>query len=152
MSLKATPTPARLRVGVAGIGEDGIEHGHGVRQRLAGTVVVGDDDVDAFFLGFGREFHGLDAAVDADDQAGAFLDRDLDVFVLDAVAVGQPFRDEVLDRCAEGPQGFHEHDGRQDPVNVVIAEDEDLFALGDGRFDPGHGPVHAFHQVRVMQG
>ena len=117
-------------VRVAGVGEDGVEHGHGVGQAIARPVMVGDDDVDALLPGPGGELDGLDAAVDADDERGAPLDRDADVLVLDAVAVRQALRDEVVDLGAQGRQGLLQHDRRQHAVDVVVAEDEDLLAAG----------------------
>jgi hypothetical protein len=114
-------------------------------------VVVGDDDVDALFPGEGGEGDGLDAAVDADDERGPPLDRDTDVLVLDAVAVGQTLGDEIIGLGPERRQGLQQHDRREHPVDVVVAEDEDLLAAVDRGPDAVDGPVHPLHQERIMK-
>jgi hypothetical protein len=149
--LEGDPDAGQTRVRIAGIRQDRIEHGRRRGQRVAGTMMVGDDDVDALFPGPSGELDGLDAAVHADDQGRAALDRDADVIVLDAVAVGQALRDEVVDLGAQRGQGFLQHDRRKDAVDIVIAEDEDLLAPGDRRLDPGHGLVHVLHQVGIVE-
>ena len=91
-------------------------------------MMVGDDDVDAEIPGPADEVVGLDAAIDADHEAGALLRGHGDMLGLEPVAVLEALRDEMIDGRAELRERPVEHDHGQDPVGVVIPEDEDAFA------------------------
>jgi hypothetical protein len=111
--------------------------------------MVGDDQVDAGLAGPGREGLGPDAAIDADDEAGAAGPDDVQMLGLDAVAVLQPLGNEVVDVAAQRRQGLVQHDRREDPVHVVVAEDEDLLPGRDGRLEAPDGGLHVLEKKGV---
>ena len=96
-----------------------------VGERLARQVVVRDHDLHAGGPGGRDLLDGADAAVDGDDQVGAAAAELLDARHGQAVAVGEPVRDEPVALRPEGAEGRDEDGGRGDPVDVVVAMDGD---------------------------
>jgi hypothetical protein len=141
----------QVPVRIAGVLEDGVEDGDGLGQLFAGQVVVGDDDLHPAGPGLGDELHGLDAAVDADDEFRAPFDGHVDVMGLDAVALRQPLGNEIIHLGPQRLEGLIEHDHGQDAVDVVIAEDQDLLPVPDGPLDALDSRGHPFHEVGVME-
>lgn len=99
------------------------------------VVVVGDDEIDAEFFGFGCGGDGGDAAVDGDDDLGSDIlygvGECFDGGFVEAVA----FFDAVGD--VGGDFGFWRDDsehvdedgGGGDAVDIVISEDDDWFVV-----------------------
>ena len=60
---------------------------------------------------------------------------------LQAVAILQPFRNEVADVALQQLQGPAQHHGGADPVRVVVAVHGDRLPAGDGAQEPLRGPI-----------
>ncbi len=94
--------------------------------------MVRDDQVEPQLARPDGRFGGADAAVDRDDQTHAAGVQPLDRFRLEAVAVAQPVRHEVLDPRAEELERASQDGGRRDAVDVVVAVDGDPLVARDG--------------------
>ena len=142
-------------VAVGGCFVDAVGVDDGVGERFFGfaLVVVDDDDVESGFVGGFNRLEGKRAAIDRDDDSGALVFRGL----------AAPSRwGRSLRSCGRGCRRWGRHrengnNGLRAPeaggaVDIVIAEDGDFFARGDGGRDAGGGFVHV-EQVRgVGQG
>ena len=129
----------------------GVEDGSGRRQGLVGEMVVADDDIDALVAGVAHFLHGLNAAVQGDDQGVAVLVSPVDALVGDAVALVVAVGYVVLDVGVEiAYEGVHQGDGRS-PVHIVVSVDHDLLLRGYSLFQTVHSLVHILHQKGVMQ-
>ena len=129
----------------------GVEDGGGRRQGLVGEMVVADDDIDALVAGVAHFLHGLDAAVQGDDQGVAVLVSPVDALVGDAVALVVAVGYVVLDVGVEiAYEGVHQGYSRG-TVHVVVSVYHDPFLLGDSLLEPVYSPVHIFHQEGVVE-
>ena len=107
--------------------EFGVEDSHGVGQLVVGHVVVADDEVDAFALGVCNLLHGLDAAIEGDDERDAVLGGIVDTLVGDAVTLVVAVGDVVVEPRVEILQELvYQRYGRRS-VHVVIAINHNLF-------------------------
>src|SRR5438874_6731332 len=95
-------------------------------------VMIGDNQVDAFFA---RDICGADrgdATVDGDDELCLpFVAEGSDRLRVQAVAFVDAVGDVVLDLTAEKLDRMPEDGGRGDAVDVIVAVDDDLFAIAD---------------------
>ena len=100
-------------------------HDGRVRQHVAGSVVVGHDDVERELAGARDGLGRRDAAVDGDQQPGAGGCQRLDGLDGDAVALLEAARQERLDLAAQEPQHLDGERGGTDAVDVVVAVHDD---------------------------
>ena len=121
-----------------------------VRQRVAGTVMVGDDHVDAEPPGLFHLGDGGDAAVDGEDQLHALLGQARDRRRRDAVALLEPARQVPADVGADLPQRQHGERRRADAVDVVVAVDADPLVPLDRRPQALHGRRHVAEEQRIV--
>src|SRR4051794_18669124 len=90
------------------------------RRELVPRVMIGDDQVDAFFASDVRRTNRRDAAVDGDDQfRAALITQRGDRLRVQAVAFFYAVGDVVLDLAAEQLDRVPEHRGGGDAVDVV---------------------------------
>ena len=134
-SFNATPTPARFLSGYAAVVPLRVDHRERARQLDVRLVMVGDDEIDAELARPPRRVHAADAAVHRDDEPGALGVQAFERRRLQAVAVAQPFGNEVDDVGAEQLERPAQDDGRGDAVHVVIAVHRN--ALAPGHRAPG---------------
>ena len=141
--------PAQLREGIVG---GARRHDRTIRQLVARTMVIGDDDVEAELSCAPDLFDGSDAAVDGQDEPAPLLREPLQRLAADAVALVEAARQMPLDVRAELPQQEDCEHGRADPVNVVVAVDADPLAGGDRRAYPLDGNGHVAQEGGIVQG
>ena len=122
----------QVLVGIAAVAALRVHDGERLRQFGIGLVMVGDDEIHPEFAGAARRLGGADAAVDRDDDSGAVGVQTLDGGRLQAVAVAQPFGDEVRDVAAEQFERPPQDHRGGDAVDVVVAVHDDPFLAGDG--------------------
>ena len=123
-----------------------------VGQLVAGTVMVGDDHVEAELACAPHLVDGCDAAVDGEDEPAAFFGETLERAAADAVPLVEAAREMPLDLGAELAQDPQGQDGGADSVDVVVAVHADAFPAGDGGQDPCHGLCHVPQQEGIVQG
>ena len=141
----------QVLVRIGAVGTLRVDHRERRRQLRLRLVVVGDDEVDAELAGPARRLGTADAAVHRHDHAHAIGVQALDRGHLQAVAVAQPFRDEVRDVAAEQFQRPAQDDRGGHAVDVVVAVDRDaLLALERGT-EPIDGRPHVGEAIRVVQ-
>jgi hypothetical protein len=106
-------------------------------------MVIGDDEIDAALFGDLSGFYGGDAAVDGDDELGAAVDDLAEGVGIEAVAFFEAVGDVEVDFAAQDVDGVPEDGGGGDAVDVVVAVDDDFFAVADGAGDAvgGFGEV-----------
>ncbi len=150
-SFSATPTPARFLSGIGAIVAARVDDRQGARQLGVRLVMVGDDQIDAEVAGPPGRFRAANAAVDRHDQLHALAVQPFDGGGLQAVAVGQPFGNEVADVGAQQLQRAAKDDGRGDAVDVVIAVNGDPLPSGNRGQQPPDRAVHVGEQKRVQQ-
>ena len=119
--LQRDPDAGQVLVGISAVVPFRIHHRAGIRQFIVGFVMVGDDQIDAKLTRAACRFGRADAAVDRDDQLDAFGMQSIDGARLKAVAVGQPFGNEVADVGAKQLEGAAQDHRRGDAVDVVVA-------------------------------
>ena len=109
-----------------------VDHGNRERQQRLGDMVVDDDEVEPRHPRRLQRIVRGGAAIDADDEAGALflqLEQGRDVGpIAFAHAVGNVDRAVRAD-CRKKPQ---QQRRRGRAVDIVVAEDDDLFAVADG--------------------
>ncbi len=128
----------------------GIQDGDRVGELAQGLVVIGHDDLDPMPR---RELHLVgrgDPAIRGDHELGAALPGDLHPPLGEAVPISDPIGNEIGDLGAEGGKGRGEEGRGGDPVDVVVAKDEDLLPLVDCLPDPGGGQIHVPHHKCVQ--
>ena len=114
--------------------------------------MVADDDLDPLAAGVFHLVHGLDAAVQRDDQGEPAVGGPVDALVGHAVAFVIAVGDVEVHLVGEAlDERVHQGHGGG-PVHVVVAVDQDFLAAGYGLVQPLHGRVHVFHQEGVVQG
>ena len=130
--LQRDADPREVLVWIRTIAPLGIDDGERRGQRWPWLMMVGDDQIDP---GLTRPLRGLDrpdSAIDRNHEAHAVVPQAIERLRLQAVAVAHALGDEMLDL---GPQQLEEttqdHGGR-DPVDVVVAMDDNPFATLDG--------------------
>ena len=104
-----------------------------VGQRLAGPVMVGDDDVEPAFSGLGDLVDGRDPAVDGEDEPATLVGEPGKRVAADAVALVEAAREVPGDVGAELAQEKNGERGRGDAVDVVVAVDADPASLARSR-------------------
>ena len=125
--------------------DEGVHGG----QALIGLMVVDDDDIGAEL---GRAFENVEAgraAVDGDDELGAVTHEAFEGGGVGAVAFGEAVGDVDAVRHAVMRQEARQQRRRAGAVDVVVAEDGDLLALGDGVGDAASRLVHVGEARRV---
>ena len=140
--------PAELGERILGraSGDDGA-----VGQRLAGTVVVRDDDFEAARSRLRDLGGGRDAAVDREDEPATVLREPGQRLAADAVALVEAARQVPGDVGAELAQEEDGERGGGDPVHVVVAVNADPPARLHGGADLCAGGLHVTEQERVMR-
>jgi hypothetical protein len=113
-------------------------------------VVIGDDQIDAKLARTNRRFRAADAAIDRDHELHTVGVQALDGRGLQAVAVAQPFRNEVHDVGAEQLERAAEDHRGGDPVHVVVAMDRDPLTSFECTENPIHGHTHVGEQHRIV--
>ena len=149
--LEAHAAARQVLVGVRVVLALGVQDGHGGRQHLVGHVVVADDEVDALLAGIGNLVHGLDAAVQHDDELHARFHGVVHSFVRHpvafVVAVGDVIVDvriELLDKLVDQCHG-------SGTVHIIVSVNQNPFFLSHSLVQACHGHVHVLHQERVVQ-
>ena len=94
-------------------------------------VVIRHDQIDAALARDLRRLDRGDAAVDGDDQLGAVVAELRDRLGVEAVAFVDAVGDVEVGVAAEDADGVPEDGGGGDAVDVVVAVDDDLFAVAD---------------------
>ena len=128
-----------------------IDHGERVRQRPAGQMVVGDDQVDsrrAQVIGGGV---GRSAAVACEHHSRACRLRRRHTRGPEIVAVRPAVRNERHGRPAERADGAGHQRGRAHAVHVVIAVDQDRLMRPDRIGQALDGSREVFQKCRRMQ-
>ena len=123
-----------------------------VRERLAGPVMVGDDDLEPARPRLGDLLDRGHAAVDREDEPAALIGEPLERFALDAVAFLETARQVPDDVRAELAQDEHRERGRGDAVRVVVAVDADSRAGCDRGLDRVDARGHVAEQERIVAG
>jgi len=145
------PTAAQLLEGIRTVGTFRIKHGHGFRQHIARSVVVADDHVDTAFRSIRHLVHGLDPAVERDDQAHTLAGRPIDAQERDAITFGITVGDVEREVAGEALQeGIDQGHGRG-AIHIVIAVHHDALVLAQSPFDAFDGHEHVGHQEGVVQ-
>ena len=113
--------------------------------------MVRDDQIDAELARPPRRVGPASAAVHGNRQRDALGVQAVDGGRLQAVAVAQPFRDEVHDVGAQELQRAPKDDRRRDAVDVVVAVNGDPLLARHGGHDAIDGGPHVGEGHRVVQ-
>ena len=122
-----------------------------VRQSGAGTMVVGDDHLEATRLRGSDLLDRRDPAVDGHEQAATLVGKPRDRVAGDAVALLEAAREMPFDIGAERPQRQEGERGGADAVHVIVAVDADPLSVGDRRADPVDRDGHVPEQERIVR-
>jgi hypothetical protein len=128
-----------------------IEHGARPRKDGVGLVVVGDDEVHAVPACPLRCLDPPDAAVHRDHQTHAVGMEPIDRGGLQAVAVAQPFRQEVRDVRAEQLEHASQDDRGGHPIDVVVAMHGDSLPTRDGAEHAIDRGGHVRERERIVE-
>ena len=126
------------------------ERGGGQRPVGARGVVVGDHHLHAGGLRGGHLLDRGDRAVHRHQEIRAAGGEPLDGRGGEPVAVVDPARQVPVDVGPERPQRPHEHGGRADAVDVVVAVDGDPRAALDSGEDPRRPRAQPAERVERM--
>ena len=118
-------------------------------KRIAGLVMVEDDDIQAYRLGVGQRLVPGRPAVDGDEEARTAIVQGRDRLGIRPVA----FRDPVGDMHGriEAIVAHVSRDKRRRcrAVDIVVAEDRDGLLRADGRRDALGGDVHVAQETGI---
>ena len=126
-------------------------HHRTVGQLFAGTVMVGDDDVEPELPRAPNLIDGGDAAVDREHEPAAFPGEALERVAADAVALVEAARQMPLHDAAEGTQDTDGDHCRADAVDVVVAVHADPLTGRDRRANPLDRGGHVSKLERIPQ-
>ena len=98
-------------------------------------MMIRDDQIHAAVFGDFGLLDGGHAAVDGDDEFGALIADLGDGLGVEAVTFLNAVRDVKLDLAAQQGDGVPEDAGGGDAVDIVVAVDDDRFAVADGLGD-----------------
>ncbi|MPM46187.1 hypothetical protein SDC9_92885 [bioreactor metagenome] len=131
----------------------GIDHRQRGGQFGRRLMMVGDDGVDSHFDRLGHRVDAGDAAIDGNQQPAVaeMGQRFAQTFGGEAVAVVKAVRNERVDDRAVAAQHQRQQRTAGDAVGVVIAVDQDRFAVGDGIPDPLGGRFDSGEPIGVAQ-
>ena len=104
----------------------------GVRQPIAGQMMVGDQHVDAPSTRGGNALDAGDAVVDGDDQGRLPLRREGDNFRRQAVAEFEPVWHQEVDQATHRRQPAHADRACSCAVRVVVGDDQHPLTAHDG--------------------
>ena len=149
--LQGDTDAGEVLVGVGAVVTLGVDDRRRHRQLVVGLVVIGDDEVHAKFTRAAGRVGAADAAVHRDDQPDALAVETFDGCRLQAVAVAEPFRDEVDDLAPEKLQRTAQDDRRGDAIHIVVAMDRDALVASQSRFDSGDRGGHVGELERIVQ-
>ncbi len=149
--LKGHPGAAQILLRIGTVRAVGIEHGERGREAGFGQVMVGDDDIDAELVGAAHHFGGADSGIHADNQLHSLHGGGLHDFRPHTVTVLQTVRDVIRGDAAGEFKGLGEQHDAGGAVHVVVAVDEDRFALADGAGDAFDGRRHVAHGQGIVQ-
>lgn len=147
---------AEFSEGVGGVWSSWMDDGEGIGYvvHLSGWVVmVGDDEIDTEFFGFGCWSDGGNAAVDGDDDFGTGIGECFDRGFVEAVAFVDAVGDVGGDLGVWRDDSEHvdEDRGGGDAVDIVISEYDDGFVVGDRFEDSGRGFVEVGDHGRIVE-
>ena len=116
--------------------------------------MVGDDEVYTEFLSTECRVYCGDAAVYGDEEFGTGLGEGLDGGFVEAVALVEAVGDVGVDCCVGGDGGEHvvEDCGGGDAIDIVIAEDSNLFVVVYCGEDSLGGFVEVWDEGGVVEG
>ena len=141
----------QVLVGIRVVRALGVEDGGGRGQLVVGHVVVADDEVDAFLAGIRHFLHGLDAAVQHDDQLHARPCGIVHPLHRHPVALVVAVGDVVVDVGVILLDEFVDQRHGRGAVHVIVAIDQYPFLSAHGPVQAFHSHVHVLHQERVVQ-
>ena len=135
-SLNATPAPHRAqRTDNACPGSRGCTIAAAAGSSARELVMVGDDQLQAQLAGRLRLGQAGDAAIDRDDQRRPALGQRPQRLVVQPVAFFEPIGHVVRHIGPEQPQADNEDRRAGHAVGVVVAIDDDLSLVADGRMN-----------------
>ena len=141
----------QVLVGIRVVKAFGVEDGHGGRQFVIRHVVVADDEVDAFLTGIRYLLHGLDAAVQHDNQLHTRPRGIVHALHRHSIALFIAVRDVIVDvGVILLDKLVDQRDGRG-AVHVIVAVNQYPFLSAHCPVQAFHGYVHILHQERVVQ-
>ncbi len=149
--LERHPHAAEIFFRITAIRPVGVEHGERGRQLGFRQVVVGDDDVDRKLARTANHFGRPNARIHADDERHAAPGSRFHHLGPHPVAVLEPIRYVEISRPPGELDGALENHHRCRPVHVVIAIDQDFFAIADGAAKTIECEIHAAQRERVMK-
>ncbi len=112
-------------------------------------MMVDDDDVDATSPRNGKCFMARRAAVDGDNELGAIVDQLFDRRRIRPVALENPIGNVNLRVDAKVTEEPGHERRRRGTVDVVVAEDHDLFTPLDGRRETIGGLAAIGERIRI---
>ena len=130
----------------------GVDYGEGGGEVGWGGVVVGDDDVDAHFIGEIYLIERADAAVGGNDQADAQSAELFESLNTEPVSFLRSMRNVGSGARPEAGQAVIQQRGCGYTVGVEVTVDCDELALLDGRGDALDGRCDIGEEVGVGEG
>ena len=111
-----------------------IDDARGLRQRIAGQMVVGDQRGDAELVGARHAFDAGDAVVDGDQQVGAprRARGEIDDFGREAIAVFEAVGHEIGHVRAECGKRAHADGAGGGAIAIVVGDDQQALFRFDG--------------------
>ena len=114
--------------------------------------MVRDDDVDAAIDRAPHRVHAGDSAVNGDHEAHGLLSHNaLQHFEFQAVAVNEAMGNDVIGIGADQPQNRLQQNDRSDAIDIVIAIDQDRFAIAHRPLDSLASRADPVNSGRIVQ-
>ncbi len=127
----------------------GIDERKREGEGAGALMMIDDDHVDARIPRHGQRIERLCAAIDGDDQRGAFGTKPHQRLARGAIAFHQPVGDIGAGGQAEIAQQADKERGAGRAIDIIVAEDGDRLArlhrVGDAR----GGALHVLKQARI---
>ena len=124
----------------------GVHDCRGLRQCIAGQMVVGHHHRDTVARRCGDAFDTGDAVVDRDNQIGLALGSHLDNFRAEAIAKFKAIGNQKIDIAgAQSPQAQHRQGGTRGAIAIKITDDQNVLMIGNGLLQTGNRLIQTQH-------
>src|SRR5690349_20281197 len=121
------------------------------KLAIFGQVMISNDEIQSDAArSFGCS-EGPNSSIDADHQPHAIGGRPLNDIVLHSIAIANAMRHMEVCASSRDLNGFLENYDRSRAINVIIAIDQNAFAVSNRLLNARDRLAHSLHQIREVQ-
>ena len=128
-----------------------VQHGNGRRQLLIGKMMVADNHIYTETPCELHLFHGLDSAIDSNDELEPSCRSPGNALGGDSIALVIAVRDVEIHLVGEAAYERMQESHSRSAVHVIVSIHQYFLSFTDCAVKPFHSRVHILHQERVVE-